>query len=65
MQSKTLGIKDFTDLEDSIKKLGAEIYSKEVRKENTSKEVIEAFQKLFRNLEEALTRAGRKQVLVI
>jgi len=65
MQSKTLGIKDFTDLEDSIKKLGAEIYSKEVRKEDTSKEVIEAFQKLFRNLDEALTRAGRKPVLVI
>jgi len=65
MQSKTLGIKDFTDLEDSINKLGAEIYSKEVRKEDTSKEVIEAFQKLFRNLEEALTRAGRKPVLVI
>ena len=65
MQSKTLGIKDFTDFEDSIKKIGADIYSKEVRKEDTSKEVVEAFQKLFKNLDEALTRAGRKPVLII
>ena len=65
MQSKTLGIKDFTDLEDFIKKLAGDIYSKEVRKEDTSKEVVEAFQKLYLTLDEALTRAGRKPIMAI
>jgi hypothetical protein len=65
MQSKTLGIKDFTDLEDFIKKLAGDIYSKEVRKEDTSKEVVEAFQKLYLTLDESLTRAGRKPIMAI
>jgi hypothetical protein len=65
MQSKTLGIKDFTDLEDFIKKLAGDIYSKEVRKEDTSKEVVEAFQKLYLSLDEALTRARRKPIMAI
>ena len=65
MLSKTLGIKDFTDLDDFIKKLAADIYSKEVRKEDTTKEVVEAFQKLYLTLDEALTRAGRKPIMAI
>jgi hypothetical protein len=36
-----------------------------VRKEDTTKEVVEAFQKLYLTLDEALTRAGRKPIMAI